>query len=193
MKTWENISGYTNFLQFYAGMVKAAPEDAHFVEIGSWVGRSSAFMVHCIKESGKNIKFDCIDLWELGNWSDEDHFKQLKDYLKEGETDFYSVFINNMKATDSLDYLTPIKEDSLKASFKYTNESIDLVFIDAGHSYKSVMRDIAFWWKKVKPGGILAGDDYNWKDVQDAVNDFAKIIGKDFIPRNRNTWIVGKE
>ena len=36
----------------------------------------------------------------------------------------------------------------------------DLVFIDAAHDYKSTKRDIEIWRKKVKPGGILCGHDF---------------------------------
>ena len=36
----------------------------------------------------------------------------------------------------------------------------DLVFIDAAHDYESTKRDIEIWRKKVKPGGILCGHDF---------------------------------
>lgn len=55
--------------------------------------------------------------------------------------------------------------------------SLDYVYIDGDHRYKSVMRDIVVWWPKVRPGGILAGHDFSGcmghmvpiRDVQRAV------------------------
>ena len=37
----------------------------------------------------------------------------------------------------------------------------DMVFIDAAHDYENVLIDINLWWPVVKPGGILAGHDYD--------------------------------
>jgi len=53
--------------------------------------------------------------------------------------------------------------------------SLDFVYLDAGHDYDSVKRDIAAWWPKVKPGGIFAGNDYfsGCPGVIQAVNEFA--------------------
>lgn len=51
----------------------------------------------------------------------------------------------------------------------------DLVFIDAEHTYEGASTDIAAWWPKVRPGGILAGHDYNhrrYPGVTQAVNEF---------------------
>jgi len=41
------------------------------------------------------------------------------------------------------------------------DESIDAVFIDGDHSYEAVSNDLPFWWKKIRKGGWLLGDDYN--------------------------------
>ena len=37
---------------------------AHFVEIGSYKGRSSSYMAVEIVNSGKSITFDCVDTWK---------------------------------------------------------------------------------------------------------------------------------
>ena len=59
------------------------------------------------------------------------------------------------------------------------DESLDLVFIDADHSYEAVSNDLPFWWKKVRKGGWLLGDDYNscHPGTQRAVNEWATAMG----------------
>lgn len=51
--------------------------------------------------------------------------------------------------------------------------SIDLVFIDADHSYNGVRADIDEWLTKVRPGGIICGHDYcdDFPGVIEAVNE----------------------
>jgi predicted O-methyltransferase YrrM len=44
---------------------------------------------------------------------------------------------------------------------KYADDnSLDFVFIDAGHSYEDVKADINAWTPKVRSGGIVSGHDY---------------------------------
>lgn len=53
------------------------------------------------------------------------------------------------------------KLTSVECSKLIEDNSIDLVFIDADHSYESVKEDIEHWISKVRKGGILSGHDYS--------------------------------
>jgi hypothetical protein len=59
--------------------------------------------------------------------------------------------------------------------------------IDAGHTYEDVKKDIESWFYKVKPGGVLAGDDYilNFPGVIEATNEY--FYGQ--IQRTNTGWI----
>jgi len=67
-----------------------------------------------------------------------------------------------------------VRSYSLAAARMFENNELDFVFIDADHSYESAKADIIAWYKKVKPGGIIGGDDYatQWPGVPQAVNEF---------------------
>lgn len=39
-------------------------------------------------------------------------------------------------------------------------ESLGMLYLDGDHSYGGVMADLAAWYAKVVPGGIIAGHDY---------------------------------
>lgn len=56
------------------------------------------------------------------------------------------------------------------------DRSLDLVYIDACHSYECVKDDITAWWPKLKAGGIMAFHDYEAKQygVKKAVLEFAR-------------------
>ena len=47
-----------------------------------------------------------------------------------------------------------------EACLSVEDESIDIVFIDADHSYEGVYNDILKWEPKVRKGGIISGHDY---------------------------------
>ena len=55
------------------------------------------------------------------------------------------------------------------------DESVDLVYIDADHSYEGVRNDIAAWWPKLRNGGVIAFHDYEMSHygVKQAVTEFA--------------------
>ena len=74
-------------------------------------------------------------------------------------------------ATENSNIATSI---NLKAS-QFRNSSLDFVLIDAGHSYTDVTNDLNYWYKKLKPGGYFAGDDYGtniFTGVTKAVDEF---------------------
>ena len=53
-----------------------------------------------------------------------------------------------------------IRETSERASQMFDDNSVDFVYIDGDHTYEGVMLDIQCWWPKIRPGGILSGDDH---------------------------------
>lgn len=55
------------------------------------------------------------------------------------------------------------------------DNSVDLVYIDADHSYSGCIQDIHAYWPKLKSGGICAFHDYKNSayGVNQAVHDFA--------------------
>ena len=75
-------------------------------------------------------------------------------------------------------------------------DEIDLVYIDGDHSYKAVKDDLNHWWPKIKLGGWLTGDDWEWKDKDDpsregpkpAVNEFVLKHGLVLHIKNNQWW-----
>lgn len=59
------------------------------------------------------------------------------------------------------------------------DNSLGLVYLDAGHDYESVKTDLHAWFPKLVKGGIIAGHDYlnEAYGVKQAVHDFAKKHG----------------
>jgi predicted O-methyltransferase YrrM len=131
------------------------------VEIGSFQGISSqSIALHC-------SKLYCVDpwAWEAAKQAENIFDNMLKDYPN----------IHKIKLT------------STQASELFTDESIDLVYIDGDHSYNAVMEDIRIWSKKVKKNGYIAGHDTYIEDVRKAVE---YSFGKNYEVFSDTSWIV---
>ena len=151
-------------LQFNgSGFVPTTTRQFHFVEVGTWKGCSAAFMAVEIINSEKNIKFDCVDTW-LGSGNEGGH-DQDED-VKSGK--LYEKFIESMKPVEG--HYNPVRLSSLDAAKLYEDASLDFVFIDAAHDYDNVKADILAWLPKVRPGGAIAGHDFNHAPDENGVD-----------------------
>ena len=63
---------------------------------------------------------------------------------------------------------------SVDMSKHVPDDSLDMLYLDAGHFYEAVLSDLTVWYPKVKSGGVVAGHDYLCKDyqVKEALRDF---------------------
>jgi predicted O-methyltransferase YrrM len=66
---------------------------------------------------------------------------------------------------------------SAEAALRFPDGHFDFVYIDGDHHEQKVREDLAAWGPKVRPGGIIGGDDYGlegwWHDgVTRAVEEF---------------------
>lgn len=123
------------------------------LEVGAWKGRSAKALL----EGCKGIVYSV------------DHF--LGSVGAEVSKENESVFIQYARNVKEYNNLVIIKMASHEAAKLFADNSIDMVFIDAGHSYEEVIQDIELWYPKVKK--IICGHDYAnfWPGVIQAVNE----------------------
>lgn len=112
------------------------------VEVGVYTGNFSLILLEPLYDVID--KFHAIDPWinENGTFNNN----------------IYNKFIG--KTAPYAGKLNVIKNFSVDASKQFEDNSIDLIFIDADHSYESAKEDIGVWYPKVRSGGILSGHDY---------------------------------
>jgi predicted O-methyltransferase YrrM len=162
---YQNIGeNWFNFQDIYQLAVNKF-DNAKFIEIGSWKGRSAAFMAVEILNSNKKIDFYCVDTWQGSEEHAQDEIIKQKS--------LYEEFLCNIEPVK--DIINPVRDTSLSASESFPNNYFDFIFIDAAHDYENVKADIQAWFPKLKKGGIIAGHDYhqNWSGVVQAVNEWS--------------------
>lgn len=160
-------------------------------------------------------KYHLVDLWakqenykdiaNVDNSTHETFYQEAKDKLEshhQGPAGGEKIEFHRMLSTE--------------AAKKFEKESIDFIYIDARHDYCGVKEDIEHYWPILKPGGIMAGHDYNENSeirgqdwglcgdgtrnelaVKGAVNDFFLPKGLTisvtyYRERNFMTWMVQK-
>lgn len=178
---YQNIHGWFNFDGLYSDMVNKFPSGSRFVEIGSWVGRSACYLGVEILNSGKDIKLDCVDTW-LGA-------PELleEDVIVNGT--LYSDFIRNIEPLKH--FVRAIRLTSTQASHLYKDESLDFVFIDGDHTKEGFTGDLNCWFPKVKKGGVIAGHDYDYPQITEALKLF--FDGERYEVILPNTWVHYKK
>lgn len=126
-------------------------------EIGVYKGRGTAMWV--VELINRGIQFDYFAV---------DHFLGSEEHDK--GIDYYSITKGNLCSI--IDKITLVNNDSISQAALYEDNYFDIVYIDASHDYHAVLADVAAWLPKVKPGGIICGDDYimGWPGVMTAIN-----------------------
>lgn len=147
------IAGWTTPNEL-AWLYFVAQEMDSIVEIGCWMGRSTDALLAGCKGT----------VWAV------DHFKGSKTEREAGHQrakreDIGKIFLKNVGYHKNLKLL---KMDSLEAVKRFEDKSIDMVFIDGGHTYEEVKTDIKAWLPKAK--NLICGHDYTG-DIKRAVDE----------------------
>jgi len=159
-------------------LVGSLPKYGVGAEVGSWKGDFSAQLLR----RAQPRRLYLIDPWEYREDPQYAHAmfgdrtpggQQRMDTIHEGvcrrfESEIAAgrVVVARARSTDAAAGL----------------ESLDWVYIDGDHTYDGVRDDLDAFYPLVKPGGVIAGDDYGmvgwWEDgVKRAVDEFVAARG----------------
>ncbi len=169
------------------------PAEGVCAEIGTWRGDFAA----AILASRRPRQLYLVDPWEYrtdaayehasyGGHSDDG--QREMDAMYEGVVDRFRTEIDGGQVLVR-------RLRSLDAAASFPDESLDWVYIDADHAYEGVKRDLDAYFRAVRSGGFIAGDDYGHVDrwfgdgVTRAVDELAArcaeltVIGTQFLLR----------
>jgi len=190
VRTWQDIEGWMDFPDVYAHEIERVPDAGIVVEVGCWCGRSTAFMADLVKTADRGIQFWAVD----HGWGNAD---KAADACAGGVAaaggNIAGKLVTNLRDCGVLDWVYPLIVPSVRAARLFADESIAFVFIDGNHTRESVLEDCAAWWPKIKPGGVMAGHDYDhhYLEVVGAIQQF---FGRDVPhPIRKTCWGVTKE
>jgi predicted O-methyltransferase YrrM len=157
-----NTHHWFNYQKFYDMVSKKGYKN--LVEVGVWKGHSIIYLAKLLDDDVVTIH--AVDLWN-------NTYKYEDGPLNEQKQHVLEIFRENVKQAKLSNEIVEIQKTSWDAAENFSDYSLDFVFIDADHSYDSVIKDIKNWLPKVKSGGMISGHDYNNPcGVKQAVDEF---------------------
>lgn len=82
--------------------------------------------------------------------------------------------------------VTVYQMDTAAASELVPDCSIDFFHTDGDHSPQGIRKDIRLWLPKVKPGGIMSGDNYEHEHVSGGVDEL--LPQRELLAKGRLWW-----
>jgi len=150
------------------------------IEFGSWEGRSALNLMRTAASIDLDMQLVCVDTW-LGSrehWADsfpnsEFSFEHLK--LRNGEPQVLEIFKDAIKAHGFENKVSIVRAPTTVAVpyLIRTGLVAHLVYIDADHSFRSVLADLRSADSILGHEGAIAGDDWTWPSVRAAVGYFS--------------------
>lgn len=116
---------------------------------GVEVGVAEANFSEILCKANPNLELLCVDPWHAYSGNPQNKSKEKNEYaLNEAKRKLAPYPNVKLDMRYSMDAVRDVSEGSL-----------DFCYIDGHHSYPFVMADIIEWAKRVRSGGIVAGDD----------------------------------
>lgn len=131
------------------------------LELGAWKGRSTVVMAQYVKDF-------CISIDTFGGTPGDGGHEEA---LEQGGDKIYNDFMRNTWDLQCSGKLWPFRcrGESAASLVSEFFGKFDLAFVDAAHDAESVKRDIGLFRPLIRSGGILAGHDWMWPGLSEAV------------------------
>ena len=169
-------------------LLKRMPRSAVCAEIGVWKGDFSMR----IQQVTSPKKLHLIDPWEFQNEYPKCIYGGS---VAKNQMEMNHIFQKVENKFKNYPNVIIHRGRSEKVLQKFEDGYFDWIYIDGNHHYEYVLKDLRLSLSRIKSGGIIAGDDYTWRDkegfpVKRAVQYFVeenklesnlKIFGTQFI------------
>jgi predicted O-methyltransferase YrrM len=150
------------FRSAYERILETLPHDqpTQWVEVGVLAGASTVWLGERIIERDLPVMLHAVDTFE--GWDETPQGAELRALFDDNTREIAGA-LGPRFCVHAM--------ESLAASTLFADGSVDVVWLDADHSYEAVKADIAAWLPKIRPGGVLGGDDWAFEGVEKAVRE----------------------
>src|SRR5690606_20084377 len=122
-----------------AYLASRVPAGQVIVEIGSYRGKSTAYLAHGSK-AGNNVEVHAVDLWDLGGQLAANNDVHGYDAVETFET-----FDAQLRRAGVRSMVVAHKSDSVEAGLNWSGPPVGLLFIDGLHEREQIAREVDAW------------------------------------------------
>lgn len=169
MEKSETESGYeftTDWFSWsppvWSQIVHQLPSRKRFLEIGSFEGRSSVWLIENAIDEGGDLF--CVDTWEGG----EEHKAQGHDMSAVEDRFHRNITVALGTVYPKKINVQSFRDTSLNALSALLSivpekrDLFDFIYIDGSHQAPDVITDACMAWPLLRVGGVMVFDDYGW-------------------------------
>jgi predicted O-methyltransferase YrrM len=134
------------------------------IELGSMAGMSSYVIASVCKS------LNCVDAWDDTYEHLKHSFAQIGIYTQYfGTMNMFQLFVQNCREFIDTGKIIIHKGTTELVCKDFEDESVDIVIIDADHSYFGICNDYKNYNSKIRNGGLFIFHDYGdsmWTDIK---------------------------
>jgi len=158
---WESVPGHFWYREAYARIldeVATSGVPCTWVEVGVFEGQALCWLG--VEVWNRSLPVTIVAVDTFAGWPGTKRGPALRD----------AFFQHTHHLRGRLgERFRVIEASSVVAAEQFPVESIGVVWLDGDHDHTAVRADLAAWQPKVRPGGIIGGDDWAFPGVRDAV------------------------
>lgn len=177
---WTVIHGFFDYQDVYEEFARRAVDGDVLVEVGCYLGRSACFLGEALQAKGVKATLIAVDVWPATYVFADD-----SGIVTEAP---FETFYANVRQSGLLEYVVPLRVPSLRAT-NLVRDNLAAVWIDAEHDYANCLADIRAWLPKVRPGGVIAGHDYDEGTFPGVGKAVREVFGSNYKVLNRSWWV----
>jgi Methyltransferase domain len=154
-----SVAGGPNRMEMWSRIVRQM-QATDFLEVGVLRG---AFAERILRGCPSITRYYMLDPWRhLDDWNKPANAAQ---------TTFDEIYGEAMARTEfAHDRRTVLRGRTIDVIDAISDEALDIAYIDGDHTLRGISIDLIRTYPKIRPGGILGGDDYTrsiWQHSED--------------------------
>lgn len=135
------------------------------VELGVWEGEFAAFCEATLKPQQCTL----IDFWRYDRYSfvleDAPQMREVRSIYERyfhgaADTALEDAYRKVQARFAEMPNVEILRADVAEAAPRFADGSLDLIYLDANHTYEYVLRDLMLWFPKLRPGGLFVCNDF---------------------------------
>lgn len=167
----DDVQGWGSDHSIFAELIEQVRPRV-IIEVGTWKGASALHMASVCDALDLDTRILCVDTW-LGAYEFIGAGGERDLQARYGWPHVYEQFLANVVSAGQQRRIIPFPQTSLIAARYFWHHQVraDLIYIDGSHDIDDVTADIRAYWRLLRKGGLLFGDDYeSFEGVRRAVN-----------------------